>query len=258
MEGFMETHKRGIIRIAYICLLWGLVGHTPNAWSNETVDHSLYAELLNDYVKHGMVDYRGFKDHEPKLDRYLKILEEVDSKKLRRNEQFAFYINAYNAWTIKLILSAYPGLRSIKELGGLFTSPWKRKICRIDGDILTLDNIEHDILRPRFRDPRVHFAVNCASKGCPPLRSEPYLGRTLDRQLDDSVSSFVNNPERTRFEVKTLFLNKIFDWFSEDFKGDVVGFVLKYAKGALKKRIESGRHELKIRYLDYDWSLNGR
>ena len=134
------------------------------------VDNTLYGELLGRYVKSGVVDYRGIKKEEGNLDRYLRILEKTDPKTLSRKDQFAFYINAYNAWTIKLILSDYPGIKSIKDLGSLFKSPWKKKIARIDGDVISLNNIEHDILRPRFKDPRIHFAVNCASKSCPPLK----------------------------------------------------------------------------------------
>ena len=254
----MKAQRISFVGIVSISMLWGLLGHTANSWSNETVDHGLYAELLNSYVKHGVVDYRGFKNHESKLDRYLKVLEEADSKTLSRDEQFAFYVNAYNAWTIKLILGSYPGVKSIKDLGSFLKSPWKKKICRIDGVILTLDDIEHNILRARFKDPRVHFAVNCASKGCPPLRSEPYRGSTLDKQLDDSVSSAINNPARSRLEGKTLYLNRAFDWFSEDFEGGVVDFVLKYAKGDLKNRLEANKYKIKIKYINYDWSLNGQ
>ena len=112
------------------------------------VDHSIYSILLEKYVKQGQVDYRGFKAEEEKLDQYLKLLEKIDSDNLSRNEQFAFYVNAYNAWTIKLILSGYPGIKSIKDLGSIFKSPWKKKICRIDGDVITLDDIEHKILGP--------------------------------------------------------------------------------------------------------------
>ncbi|MDX2497476.1 MAG: DUF547 domain-containing protein, partial [Desulfobacterales bacterium] len=109
---------------------------------------------LEIYVQNGTVDYQGFKNEEAKLDQYLKVLEEIDTKKLSRDEQFAFYINAYNAWTIKLILTGYPGIKSIKDLGSIFKTPWEKRFARIDGDILTLDHIEHDILRPGFKDPR--------------------------------------------------------------------------------------------------------
>ena len=241
-----------------VSFIWVSIVMVNQGWSGTEVDNGLYGELLKDHVKNGVVDYQGFKNEEAKLDRYLKTLEEVDTNQLSRNDQFAFYINAYNAWTIKLILSGYPGIKSIKDLGSPFRSPWKKKISYIDGDILTLDNIEHDILRPRFKDPRVHFAVNCASKGCPPLRSEPYEGRVLDQQLDEMTSAFINQPEMNRLEGRDLYVSSIFKWFSKDFNKDVIGFFLKYAEGDLKKGLEANREKIKIKYLDYDWSLNGK
>ncbi|MBW1816486.1 MAG: DUF547 domain-containing protein [Deltaproteobacteria bacterium] len=233
-------------------LLWN-VPPVPGA---ETVDHDLYGRLLGRYVKDGVVNYQGFKENEAILDQYLKLLEKTDTRTLSRNEQFAFYVNAYNAWTIKLILTGYPGIESIKDLGSIFKSPWKKKICRIDGRLLTLDNIEHDILRARFKDPRVHFAVNCASKGCPPLRSEPYRGKVLDQQLDDMTTRFINDPVWNHLEGDTLYASRIFDWFEGDFNDDVPGFFLKYAKGDLKRQLEEKRGDLRLKYLDYDWSLN--
>jgi len=222
------------------------------------VDHSLYAALLEKYVKRGAVDYQGFKNEEARLDQYLRVLENTDTKELSRNEQFAFYVNADNAWTIKLIVSGYPGVKSIKDLGTLFKSPWKKKICRIDGGIITLDDIEHNILRPRFKDPRVHFAINCAAKSCPPLISEPYEGSKLDEQLDASARAFLNNPDRNRLEGNTLYVSKIFKWFSDDFNNDVVGFFLKYAVGKFKETLMENRDKIKVKYLHYDWSLNGK
>ena len=221
------------------------------------VDNSIYAELLMKYVKKGFVDYRGFKNNEQKLDQYLKILEKTDLNSLTSKEQFAFYINTYNAWTIKLILTKYPDVNSIKDLGGFFSSPWKKKIVHVDGKILTLDNIEHDILRPFFKDPRVHFAVNCASKSCPPLRSEPYQGSELDRQLDEVTTAFINDPSRNRVEGNILWVSKIFSWYGEDFNDDIEGFFVKYAQGTLKEKVTVKRGQLKVKYLDYDWSLNG-
>jgi hypothetical protein len=173
------------------------------------VDNGLYDRLLKKYVNQGMVDYRGFKSEEAILDQYLKVLENTDSMKLPRNEQFAFYVNAYNAWTIKLILSAYPGLKSIKELGSFLSTPWKKKIARIDGDVLTLDAIEHDLLRKQFKEPRGHFAVNCASQGCPPLRSEPYQGNILNRQLNEMTTAFLNEPARNYLDGNTLYVTGI-------------------------------------------------
>jgi len=241
---------------ALSCFL--ITGLVTSGWSTQAVDNSIYAELLGKYVKDGVVAYEGLKNDEAKLDQYLKILEETDNKALSRNEQFAFYVNAYNAWTIKLILSGYPGIKSIKDLGSLFKSPWKKKICRIDGKIITLDDIEHNILRPSFKDPRVHFAINCAAKSCPPLRSEPYREGELDQQLDEMTRAFINDLENNRLEDYTLHVSSIFKWFAEDFNKDIIGFFLKYAKGDLKRQLEARRGKIKVKYLDYDWSLNGK
>ena len=247
-----------IIVIFLFFIFYGYMGFISNSRSDIALDHSIYANLLNKYVHQGNVDYRGFKMEESKLDQYLKVLENVDSKRLSRNEQFAFYINAYNAWTIKLILSGYPGIKSIKDLGNILKTPWKKKICRIDGDVITLDDIEHNILRPRFKDPRVHFAINCAALSCPPLWSQPFLGSTLDRQLDDATRAFINNPKRNYLKGNTLYVSRIFKWFGKDFNDDVIGFFLKYADGNLKKELEVKKNSIKIKYLNYDWSLNGK
>ena len=222
------------------------------------VDHSLYADLLEKYVKDGRVDYAGFQSDEAKLDQYLDLLQRVDPKALPRDERFAFYANAYNAWTIKLILTKYPDIKSIKELGFFNSGPWKKKVVRLKGETVSLDHIEHDILRPRFKDPRVHFAINCAAKSCPPLRSEPYLGATLDQQLNDSTRAFINNPQSYRLEGRDLYVSRIFKWFSEDFNDDALGFFLKYADGELKKNLATNSEKIKVKYLEYDWSLNGQ
>lgn len=222
------------------------------------VDYRLYAELLKKHVKNGVVSYRGFKQDEATFDRFLKVLETTDLKILSKQEKFAFYINTYNAWTIKLVLTGYPGVRSIKDLGSLLQSPWKKKIVRVGGDVITLDNVEHDILRPTYRDPRIHFAVNCASKSCPILISEPYLPETLDNQLDQSTIHFINDTSRNRLEGDTLYVSSIFKWYKEDFTDGIVPFFLKYAQGDLKTRLKASKTKVEIEYLDYDWSLNGQ
>jgi len=254
----MKTKKPIIRVVIWVFFFCGATGFLVPERSNAAEGHALYAVLLEKYVQNGMVDYRGFKNEAATLDRYLKVLEETDTKKLSRDEQFAFYINAYNAWTIKLILTGYPGVKSIKDLGSIFKSPWKKQIAKIDGNVLTLDHIEHDILRPGFKDPRVHFAVNCASKGCPPLRPEPYRGDILDRQLDEMTRAFINDSRHNRLEGKTLYVSSIFKWFSEDFHDDVIGFFLKYAQGDLKKQLEESKSNIRAKYLDYDWSLNDK
>ena len=227
------------------------------AAAEPVVDNSVYAELLKKYVRAGKVDYAGFKSEEAKLDRYLKILENVDPEGLSRNEQFGFYANAYNAWTIKLILSGYPGISSIKDLGNLLRSPWKKKIVRIAGEVITLDHVEHEILRPRFKDPRVHFAINCAAKSCPPLRPEPFSGAILDQQLDDSTRSFINDPKSYRLEDDELHVSRIFKWFAEDFEDGALGFFLKDATGDLLEKLKAKSDRITVKYLPYDWSLNG-
>jgi len=252
----MRYYRNEICIGALLCFF--IMSFTTTALANQGVDNSLYAGLLKKYVKNGVVNYQGFKNEESVFDKYLKVLEEVDSKTLSRKEQFAFYINAYNSWTIKLILSGYPGVKSIKELGSLFKSPWKKKICRIDGKIMTLDDIEHSILRPRFKDPRVHFAINCAAKSCPPLRSEPYRVGELNKQLDEMAKAFINDNGRNRFEDHTLYVSSIFKWFREDFNKDIISFFVKYANGDLKGQLEAKRGKIKVKYLDYDWSLNGK
>ena len=226
--------------------------------SASAVDNRIYSDLLKKYVSHGEVDYQGFQTEEARLDQYLSILERVDPGALSREEQFAYYVNVYNAWTIKLILSRYPGIKSIKDIGGIFSSPWKRKIVRLNNEFLSLDHIEHDILRPLFKDPRVHFVINCASVSCPPLRSEPYTGANLEYQLEDSTTRFINDPGRNRIEGNVLLVSKIFKWFAEDFNGDIVGFVKTYAQGNFKQKIEMHEDRIKIEYQAYDWSLNGK
>ena len=250
---------RQYLIIIFICFVFhGPVGLISDSRSDTAVDHSIYADLLIKYVHQGIVDYRGFKTEETKLDRYLKVLENVDTDSLSRNEQFAFYINAYNAWTIKLILSGYPGIESIKDLGNIFQSPWKKKICRIDGDVITLDHIEHNILRPKFKDPRVHFAINCASLSCPPLGSQPFFGNTLDRQLDNATRAFINNSKRNYLDGNTLYVSRIFKWFGKDFDYDIIGFFLTYADDHLKNELEDKKNNIEVEYLSYDWSLNGK
>jgi hypothetical protein len=219
--------------------------------------HGRWERLLSRHVKNGLVDYAGMKADERDLDAYLADLERIDSRTLSRIDQFAFFINAYNAWTVKLIIGPYPEIKSIKDLGGLFGSPWKKKIARIDGALLSLDQIEHEILRPRFKDPRVHFAINCAALSCPPLRPEAYVGERLDLQLDDAARAFINNPDRNYLKLDTLYLSRIFDWFGEDFGKDLPRFVSRYAEGNLKERLAAREGKLRVEFLDYDWGLNG-
>lgn len=247
------------IPILMVALVTGMLfpGPSPLEAATPTVDNRLYAQLLQRHVRDGAVDYGGLKHQEALLDQYLDDLAGIDPDGLSDKERFAFYVNAYNAWTLKLILDHYPGIKSIKDAGSLWQSPWKKKIVRIHGSLLTLDEIEHDILRPQFRDPRVHFAVNCASKGCPPLFGVPFNGRDLDQQLDRVTRSFINDPTRYRMDGDVLYVSRIFKWFAEDFDDDPIGFFRKYADGDLQTELQARSQDLRVKFLDYDWSLNG-
>lgn len=251
------TQRRQIWSITSFLILSTLIIGLEYTQAANSVDNKIYADLLGRYVKAGAVDYKGLKTQEARLDAYLSVLAGVDPSQLSRQARFAFYINAYNAWTLKVILTGYPGVDSIKDLGTLFASPWKKKIARIDGNTLTLDQIEHDILRPEFKDARVHFAINCAARSCPPLRSEPYEAPRLDSQLTEATIAFINRGDRNHMDGDTLYLSRIFKWFAGDFTPDVAEFVQRYATGELKQSLAEAK-DIKISYLDYDWSLNGR
>ncbi len=236
-------------------LMGGVSAALSSTWATVTVDHHLFDQLLAKYINNERVDYQGMQSEEQKLDQYLALLDAADPGQLPADEQFAFYANAYNAYTIKLIVENYP-VKSIKDLGSLFKTPWKKEFVKIGGQTYTLDTIEHDILRPQFQDPRVHFAVNCAAKDCPPLFPEAFLADRLDEQLDRNTRTFLNDPERTYIKGNTLYVSAIFKWFKEDFDNDPLNFILKYAEGDFKKALDAQKGNIKIKYLSYDWSLN--
>lgn len=246
--------KHSILIISIICFSLAIFSTVP--LKAATLRHALFANLLSAHVKNGLVDYNGFKEDEAKLDRYLEEMAQVNPGQLNEADRMAFYINLYNAWTIKLVLSKYPGIQSIKDIGTIFQSPWKKKIVRLNNQVVTLDYIEHAILRPQFKDPRIHFAVNCASMSCPPLLSEPYTGESLEEQLNRATRDFINNPERNYVDNKTLYASRIFKWYADDFKDGIIPFFKSYANGGLKAKIEEHEKDLKVKFLGYDWSLN--
>lgn len=221
------------------------------------VDNRIYATLLKQHVKKNRVDYEGFKRDEALLDSYLAILSSIDTDQLSHNEKFAFFINAYNAFTIKLILTKYPGINSIKEIGSFFSNPWSQKFIHLNGHLVTLDYIEHEVLRPTFKDPRVHFAINCAAKSCPPLFNHPFDGKKLETQLDERTAEFINDASVVYLKENTLYTSKIFKWFAKDFNDAPLVFIKKYATGDFKDRL-AAYNTIKISYLPYDWSLNRR
>lgn len=222
-------------------------------------DVTVYASLLARYVRDGRVDYAGLKTQEKELAAALYAMGQVVPETLSPKDQFAYYINIYNAWTLKLILDHYPGIRSIKDAGSLLRSPWKQEFVQLHDSIVSLDTIEHGILRRRFHDPRLHFAVNCASKSCPPLVGVPYSGENLDAQLDTAARNFINAPNNTYFKDGVLHVSRLFTWYDEDFGGEtgVWTFVRRFADPPLTRQMDAtGQHRLA--YDAYDWSLNGK
>ena len=222
--------------------------------------HSPYAILLRQQVQNASVNYTALKADSRLLDSYLSLLAHVDPSDLSAQDQKAYYINAYNAWTIKLVLLRFPKITSLKDAGSLFQTPWKIAFVKLRDRTVTLDYLENEILRPKFMDARVHFALNCASKSCPALRPEPYDGGRLNEQLENQTSTFVNDPTFNRIEGRTLMLSKIFDWYAKDFGGTkgVLEFLRRYAGPELRAGLDGLGSKPTIAYLDYDWSLNGK
>lgn len=237
-----------------LCLAMAVVAHAAGA-----VDNSVYARLLKEHVHQGLVDYSGLKEDEIRLDEYLSTLASTDTASLNERERFSYFINAYNAWTIKLILMNWPGVESIKDIGSFFTSPWEIEFVSMGGEKVSLDYIEHEVLRPEFNDPRVHFVINCASLSCPPLADYPYEPDKLEVQLERAATSYINDRSQNRLEGNILYLSKLFDWFEDDFGGEdgVITFVLKYGRPKLAEKVMKRRGNLEVEYLDYDWGLNG-
>ena len=241
---------------------------TPAAGSVETVEHSAWDQILKTYVKPGAdglnrVDYAALKaEGLPLVRAYIQALEQVNPAKLDRDEQFAFLANLYNAKTLEIVASHYP-VKSIRDIslgGGLVATlsggPWKAKVAKIQGVELSLDDIEHGILRPVFKDPRVHYAVNCASIGCPNLRTEAFTGAKLSQQLDSAARDYVNSSRGVRFENGRAVVSSIYVWFEEDFGGTdrgVLDHLRTYAAPNLSRRLADvksvGKH-------DYNWGLN--
>jgi len=216
------------------------------------------------------VDYDGFLADRFQLKVYLSKLEAVSESAFEswpKAEQLAFLINAYNAWTVELILTKYPDLESIKDLGSWITSPWKKEFIPLLGEIHSLDDIEHGLIRAegQYEEPRIHFAVNCASISCPDLALTAYTGDRLNTQLDEVTRLFLNDRSRNRLTGDTLSVSKIFDWYSEDFERGWGGyktlsqFFANYSKaiglsGRDIQRLKAG--DIDIDFMDYDWRLN--
>lgn len=233
------------------------------AGTAEPVDHGQWAAFLAAYVSTredgiNVVDYGGVSEADRQsLKSYIAQLEATDPTTLDGDEAFAYWVNLYNAVTIDVVLDHYP-VGSIRDIRtGLRAGPWKRELVTVNGEALTLDNIEHDILRVFWKDERVHYAVNCASIGCPNLATKPYSGTQLDPMLDAAAKAYINHPRGARFEADgDLVVSKIYRWFDEDFGNSEMGVIThlrRYADDELRDRLSN---TTSIRSYEYDWSLN--
>lgn len=254
----LVTGKSGML-LAYACVL-ASVACTSHA---ETFDdsHSAYTALLQRYVSAGNVDYADVVAHRSDLDGYIQELSNVNLRRFQSwdaTTQLAFLINLYNAATLKLIVDHYP-LDSIKDIGTLRTKPWDLKIVRLFGKTVSLNTVEHKMIRRNYDDPRIHFALVCAARGCPSLRDEAYTGEKLDTQLDDQVRTFLADQQKNRVDLENrkLYLSPIFKWYKEDFQNRSKGperFLSQFFVGATADALR--RERFSVRYTDYDWTLN--
>ncbi|MBO6782619.1 MAG: DUF547 domain-containing protein [Alphaproteobacteria bacterium] len=233
--------------------------------STATVDHAAWDRLLAAHVRPSgigvnLFDYGGVDSGErAALDGYIARLSGTAVSALNRDEQLAYWINFYNALTIQVVLDHMPvdSILDIDISPGFFSiGPWGRKLVTVEGEALSLDDIEHRILRPIWNDPRIHYGVNCASIGCPNLLPVAYTAGNVDRLLTENAVAYVNDPRGAELRGGQLTVSNIYDWFEEDFGGNETGVLRhlrQYAKPELRKQLEL---VLEIDGYDYDWSLN--
>ena len=268
------TYIKRFFTIIIVSMLWHFtLGNLAHA---QSIDHNytFWESQLKKHVKwlpdnkQSRVNYKGFAADRAELKKVLdsfSAVSKADFDKFSREQQMAFLINAYNAFTVELILTKYPDLKSIKDLGGVFSPPWKKKFFTLLGEERYLDWIEHEQLRVRYNEPRVHVAVNCASIGCPALFPEAFTAAKLDAQLEDGMQRFLGDKTRNRYADGKLEVSMIFKWFKEDFEKGHKGFTkledvfAKYADQmatAPADREKIKAKSISISNLEYDWSLN--
>lgn len=238
----------------------------------QTPDYERYDRVLKAYVNEsGEVDYEALQANRDDLDKFnasLAAIPQETYSSWSADEQMAFWINAYNSFTLQAIIEEEPLKDSIRDIPGV----WKRKTFAIAGEAKTLDQIEHDILRPQYNEPLIHMGIVCASVGCPILRQEPFVAENLDTQLDEQTRQYLSSPYGLQIdrEDNTVYISKIFDWFGKDwlpqfevdddrFAGNktqraVLNFISNYVSDSDRDYLLAG--DYKVRYIDYDWSLN--
>ena len=263
-----------LVSLGSLLVLLG-TAHAARAGQGFDREHAAWTALLASHVRWNAagtastVDYAGVARDRAALDAYRAALAAVTRNELDawpEADRLAFLVNAYNAHTIALVLTRYPELASIKDLGGWITSPWKQRFFELLGEPRSLDDVEHRMIRGGVgaREPRVHFALNCASVGCPALRPEAYRGDALEAQLADQTRRFLSDRTRNRFDAAAgrLEVSKIFDWYGDDFvraAGSVGRFLAPHAallSDDAGARVNIEAAAVPIVFLDYDWALN--
>lgn len=213
----------------------------------QKINHNHWTSLLETHVdSKGNVDYKGFANDLDKLDIYLNLLSEnKPQNSASKEEKLAYWINVYNAFTAKLIVNHYP-VKSIKDI----KQPWDQKFFKIDGEAMSLNHVEHEILR-KMNEPRIHFAIVCASYSCPKLQNKAFTADNLDEQLTNATKEFLADETRNKISEKSIKISKIFDWFKKDFTqdGSLFDFLNKYTDVTISPKA-------KKRYLEYNWALN--
>jgi hypothetical protein len=293
-----STSKIGLIAILAMFLVSLFIQPSQNSFTiisygleevkSDSFDHSYstYNSLLNRYVKDARVNYEGFINSRAEFETFLRALGSVDENDFEnwtQEQRLAFWINAYNAFTIKAIINHYPIKRSFSLIGIFYAPPnsilqikgvWTKLQFRAAGKMVTLDEIEHQILRKEFNEPRIHMAINCASISCPDLSDEAYVPERLEQQLAEASINFVNNPEKGVYvdeQSGKVKFSKIFKWFGDDFinnfgnkklfnnyslkENAVLNFTSDYLESQQTKEYLM-KNRLKIGYLGYDWHLN--
>lgn len=250
-KGYFHHHPIQMLNMTFVSILVFMLQTTtaPSIPSDSTlsVSHLAFDQLLQKHVSEaGRVNYKGLKAEKAKLDAYCQVLSENPVQdSWTREEKMAYWINAYNAFTLKLIVDNYP-TKSILNFDGGKT--WDVRRIKIGDKKYSLNNLENDILRPNFKDPRIHFAINCAAKSCPPLWNHAYTAKNLESTLAARTRAFINDPQYNRITANKAQVSRIFEWYAVDF-GDLKKFLNQYSKTTLK-------NSATVEYEPYNWDLN--
>lgn len=245
-----------IIQI-YVC---DVAFATPATSDSVGPDNSLFTQVLRENVKDASVNYKAIKADKRFAD-YIALLQKTDPNTISKKNRLAFWINVYNAFTIKTVVDQYP-IKSImsKTAYVLGKSNFQKKLVMINGVQYSLNDVENDIIRP-YGDPRIHFSINCAALSCPPLRAEAFEPTRLSEQMDEQTRDFLNDPQKNSFDFgkKQAKLSKIFDWFKEDFEKyttSVPEFISRYLPAEQAQQFRNAGKSFKIDYYGYNWNLN--